>query len=249
MRSSRELSRIAAQRALRDGIVAVNPCTGLELPPHRGRRDRIAPPEEAARLLAALPEADRPLWATALYGGLRAGELMALRWEGIDLAAGLIRVEHAYDPKAEQFIAPKSRAGTRKVPVAAILRDYLIEAKLRSGGVGLAFAREDGRPFSGTALRDRALRAWKAAGLAPITPHECRHTFASLMIAAGVNAKSLSTWMGHANISITLDLYSHLMPGAEGEGAALMDAYLAREAGAAARRAEPIAEIVIGGER
>jgi integrase len=60
-----------------------------------------------------------------------------------------------------------------------------------------------------------------------ITPHACRHTFASLMIAAGVNAKALSTFMGHANISITLDRYGHLMPGSEAEAASLLDDYLA----------------------
>jgi integrase len=56
-------------------------------------------------------------------------------------------------------------------------------------------------------------------GLEPIGLHECRHTFASLMIAAGVNAKALSTYMGHANIAITLDRYGHLMPGNEDEAA------------------------------
>jgi integrase len=59
----------------------------------RGRRERIASPEEAQRLLAAVTERDRPLWATALYAGLRRGELMALRWEDVDLAGGVIRVE------------------------------------------------------------------------------------------------------------------------------------------------------------
>jgi len=66
--------------------------------------------------------------------------------------------------------------------------------------------------------------AWAQAGLAPITLHECRHTFASLMIAAGVNAKALSTYMGHANIAITLDKYGHLMPGNEAEAAGMLDA-------------------------
>ncbi|HEV3035384.1 MAG TPA: tyrosine-type recombinase/integrase [Solirubrobacteraceae bacterium] len=65
--------------------------------------------------------------------------------------------------------------------------------------------------------------------LDPITLHECRHTFASLMIAAGVNAKALSTFMGHAGIQITLDLYGHLMPGNESEAAAQLDTYLDRE--------------------
>ena len=63
----------------------------------------------------------------------------------------------------------------------------------------------------------------------PITLHECRHTFASLMIAAGVNAKALSPYMGHANINITMDRYGHLMPGNEDQAAGLLDAYLERQ--------------------
>src|SRR4051812_34374336 len=80
-------------------------------------------------------------------------------------------------------------------------------------------------------LSDRAGRAWKRAGLQPITLHECRHTFASLMIAAGVNAKALSTYMGHASVTITLDRYGHLMPGNEREAAGLLDAFLSRSVG------------------
>jgi integrase len=66
------------------------------------------------------------------------------------------------------------------------------------------------------------------AGVDPITPHECRHTYASMMIAGGVNAKTLCSYMGHASIVITLDLYGHLMPGNEAEAAALLDAYIDR---------------------
>jgi integrase len=76
----------------------------------------------------------------------------------------------------------------------------------------------------------RARKAWKEAKLAPIIPHECRHTYASLMIAAGVNPKALSTYMGHANIAITMDRYGHLFPGNENEAAALLDALLSRAA-------------------
>ena len=72
------------------------------------------------------------------------------------------------------------------------------------------------------------MKAWKAAKLAPIGFHEARHTYASLSIAAGVNAKALSTYMGHSAITITLDRYGHLMPGNEGEAAALLDTYLER---------------------
>jgi integrase len=84
-------------------------------------------------------------------------------------------------------------------------------------------------------LRRRTASAWKRGTVDPITLHECRHTFASLMIAAGVNAKALSTYMGHANISITLDRYGHLMPGNEEEAAGLLDAYLTRASEAAVR--------------
>jgi len=62
-----------------------------------------------------------------------------------------------------------------------------------------------------------------------ITLHECRHTFASLMIAAGVNAKALSTYMGHSAVAVTFDRYGHLMPGNENEAARILDAYLARD--------------------
>jgi integrase len=70
--------------------------------------------------------------------------------------------------------------------------------------------------------------ACRRAELKPITLHEARHTAASWMIAAGLNVKALSTYIGHANISITFDRYGHLMPGNESEAAERLDAYLAR---------------------
>lgn len=96
--------RAIYRRAMARAEVAVNPTSGLQLPTPRGRRDRIASPEEAARLLAALSQRDRSLWATALYAGLRRGELMALRFQDIDLAGGVIRVERAWDPKEHSFV-------------------------------------------------------------------------------------------------------------------------------------------------
>jgi integrase len=79
-------------------------------------------------------------------------------------------------------------------------------------------------------VTERADANWQAAGLDRVTLHEARHCYASYMIAAGVNAKALSIYMGHANISITLDRYGHLMPGNEEEAAELLDAYLMRTA-------------------
>jgi integrase len=165
-----------------------------------------------------------------MYAGLRRGELKALRAESIDLAAGVINVERGWDEK-EGEIAVKSHAARRRVPIAGVLRDLLLEHRMSTGRSGdeLAFGRTPRDPFNPKLLQERADEAWAAAGLERLTLHECRHTFASLMIAAGVNAKALSTYIGHANISVTLDRYGHLMPGNEGEAAALLDAYLAAQ--------------------
>jgi integrase len=221
--------RVIYRRALEDGDVAVNPCAHLRLPAVRGRRERIASPDEAQQLLAALPERDRPIWATALFAGLRRGELMALRWEDVDLAAGVIQIERSYDEKGRVEIEPKSRAGQRTIPIVGALRDVLVEHKARQErDSGLVFGSSAETPFQPSNLWRRAQRAWKRAGVAPIGLHEARHTFASVLIAAGVNAKAITTYMGHASIQTTYDLYGKLMPGSESEAAALVDAYLAR---------------------
>ncbi|MGD9571119.1 MAG: tyrosine-type recombinase/integrase [Thermoleophilia bacterium] len=226
--------RVIFRRAVGRGEIAVNPCDRIQLPAVRGRRERIASPDEAARLVAAVPDRDRAMWATALYGGLRRGELMALLWTDVDLGTGLIRVERSWDPKERVTVATKSRGGRRRVPMAGALRRHLLEHRLLTGsGEGLVFGRSPVLPFDYSSTRARAIKAWRAAGIQPIGLHECRHTFASLMIAAGVNAKALSTYMGHASITITLDRYGHLMPGNEGEAAGLLDALLTRSEAAA----------------
>ncbi len=220
--------RAIYRRAMARGDVAVNPTTGIELPAVRGIRDRIADPEEAAQLVDVVPERDRAIWATAMYAGLRLGELRALRWQDVDLAAGVVRVERSWDARVGP-VDPKSRAGKRKVPIPGVLRDILIEHRMSCGrDAGLIFGRSESNPFSPNSVANRARSAWQAAELSSITLHEARHTFASLMIAAGVNAKALSTYMGHSSITITLDRYGHLMPGSESEAAGLLGKYLER---------------------
>lgn len=219
--------RAIFKRAIRDGRVVVNPTSDLELPAVRGRRDRIAAPGEAVTLVGALVEGDRALWATAVYAGLRWGELAALRWEDVDLSKNVIRVERSWDDKAHEYVAAKSAAGQRTVPVTRVLREYLVAHRLRTGRrAGLVFGADGVLPVAYSTIRTRASKAWKDAKMPGITPHECRHTYASLMIGAGVNAKALSTYMGHANISITMDRYGHLMPGSEDEAAGMLDRYL-----------------------
>lgn len=220
--------QVIYRRAIEDGDLAVNPCERLRLPAARGRRERIASPTEAAALIAALRLEDRALWGCAFYAGLRRGELRALLWNDVELAGGLIHVERSMDSYGDAG-EPKSRAGRRSVPIVAVLRDLLVEHKLVTRqDEGLVFGSSPASPFTPTAVRKRALTAWRRAGLDPIGLHECRHTFASLLIAAGVNAKAITAYLGHASIQTTFDLYGHLMPGSEEEAVALVDTYLER---------------------
>ena len=307
--SIKPLQAIYRRARSREGL-ALNPTHDLELPAADPTEVEIVAPEVAARLLEALPAEDRALWATALYAGLRYGELRALRWGAVDLAGGTIRVLESWDPK-EGAITPKTRTSRRTTPVPGLLRDYLLDHQLRAGEPAedeLVFAGKDGRPFQAAAVYRRADRAWEIdaarrtcierfgavaaeseeqreqtvaalhdGGHSPqaiggvlglsaaevrriigklpnrasgkeawpfqrLRLHQARHTYASFMIAASVNAKALSSFMGHSSINVTFDLYGHLMPGTEAQAAALLDTFLGAEVEAgerAAREAEP----------
>lgn len=222
------LQAIYRRARTREGV-PLNPTHDLELPAPDPAEVQILAPEVAARLLAALPSPDRPIWGTALYAGLRYGELRALRWGAVDLDGGTIRVREAWDPQAGS-IAPKTRTSQRTTPVPSVLRDLLAGhgrqcADRRDDA--LLFAGGDGTPFHAATIYRRADRAWADAGLAErLRLHQARHSYASFMIAAGINAKALSVFMGHSSIKVTFDLYGHLMPGTEAEAAALLDVYM-----------------------
>lgn len=222
------LGAIYARAVHRDEL-DISPTAGVKVPAARNGRERFATPDEAVKLLAVVPERDRAVWATAMYAGLRRGELMALRWTDIDLKAGTIDVVRSWD-LGEQCAADTKNRNRRRVPIIATLREHLAVERLRQPhGIELCFGLAPGRPFRVDRLQERADTAWKAACQARLTLHDCRHTFASFAIAAGVNAKALSSYMGHSSVSITLDRYGHLMPGNEAEAAALLDAYLLRD--------------------
>ena len=239
--------RVIYRRAIRRDLVTVDPTEHLDLARPDGRRDRIASPTEAAELLDALDEKDRALWATAFYTGLRRGELRALRCSDIDLAARVIHVRRGWDAvEGEQ--EGKSAAARRDVPILDPLLPILSDHVKGGDRVGdaLVFGRTPTEPFVPSTVRARALATWKAENarrvkaadgrenvdlLAPITLHEARHTCASVLIEANVNAKALSVIMGHATITMTFDTYGHLMPNGIGDAAAAANAYLARNAG------------------
>jgi integrase len=171
------------------------------------------------------------VFATALYAGLRLGELQALQWEDIDLDANLIHVRRSWDRHAG-FVAPKSRSGSRRVPITQTLRRELLNHRLSkgTGGRGFVFPNKRGnKPFNPGTLTLHTKKAWPTAGVTPIGLHECRHSYAAYMIAAGVNTKALSTYMGHSSITITLDRYGHLLPGNESEAAHLLETWLSNK--------------------
>lgn len=223
--------RLAFRVAVRDELgVTTSPFEGLELPAVRGRRDRIATVTEATALIEACDVRDRAIWATAMFAGLRRGELMGLHTDDVDFERGEIYVQRAYDPGSKKFQTPKSKAGVRTVPMVKALRRELAAHRMRKGTPGpLMFARKDGRPFSPEATYKRSRTRWDNLKLSPITMHECRHTFASVCIAAGINAKTLQEVGGWSSIAIVYDRYGHLMPGARAEAAGLLEAYIDRE--------------------
>ncbi len=226
-----------------------NPSERIDLPHGRSSRPkRIASKDEAVALLGALDPLDRPVWATAFYAGLRRGELQALRVCDIDFEANVIAVERGWD-QVEGVIEPKSRAGRRTVPLLAILRAYLANDLERTGrrGEDLVFGRTTEEAFYASTVDHRAKQAWKVANrrgaepaekrgrepepLMPITLHECRHTFASLLIDAGANPKAIQQFMGHSKIQTTFDVYGHLLPGSRDEVRVRLDAYLRGDQG------------------
>jgi integrase len=240
--------------AMRDEIVGVNPTSGLELRAQKGRRERIAPPEEAAGLLAALPVEQRGVWGAALYAGLRRGELRALRVSDVDLDVGIIRVRRTWDEIEGLQEGGKSAAAVRDVPIfaplAVILADHLLATD--RFGEDLIFGLTAQKPFAPTSVRRMARAAWgwkwqpaskgKPAGwvpsggpldpppLTPIALHESRHTAVSVAQAAGADRASLLSWFGHASVAMT-DHYGHSYADRRERSIAAVNAELARAVG------------------
>lgn len=234
--------RAICRRALDRDELAVNPTTGVRLPAIRSARATVVDSQMAAELLEALDGEDRAIYATAFYAGLRKGELQALRWTDVDLAGGVLRVERSWD-EVEGAQEPKTRHSRRTVPLIPTLRDELLEHRMRQGrdGSGLVFGKTEFSPFVHTALLARVKRIWKGKGLTYVKLHDARHTFASLLIAAGEDPKRIQSYLGHSTITVTFDVYGHLLPGSEQESAQRLDAFLQR-----ADTASRVAQVTTG---
>jgi integrase len=217
----------ALKAAVADGLIPRNAAAGLKLP--RITREEIAPltEEESRRLLETVRGARlEALYVLALSTGMRLGELLALKWEDVDLEGGRLRVRRTLTHAGKAFVLgePKTKNSRRTIRLTkganSALKAHLsrqFEEMERMGSLyqpgGLIFATEGGTIVNPSNLRNRSFKPLlKRAGLPPIRFHDLRHTCATLLLSKSVNPKVVSEMLGHASISITLDIYSHLLP-------------------------------------
>jgi integrase len=199
-------------------------------------------PEDARRLLdAASGDRLEALYVLALTTGLREGELLGLKWRDVRLeeraleirgslqrvSAGLVVVE----PKTKQS---RRRVGLTDAALVALRRHRVRQAEERlSLGAAwpnsdLVFTDEVGGPIDATKLlRNSFVPLLKTAGLGAMRFHDLRHTAATLLLGRGIHPKIVSEMLGHSQVGITLDLYSHVTPTMQREATAAMDAIVA----------------------
>jgi integrase len=207
-------SRIASHAAVASAIYAWamapgrrsatrDPLRVVDLPPNdETPRLRVAYADEAEQLLGALDPADAVPYAIAFYAGLRRSEIHQLRWpdvlDGTTIANRLLVTRSKSDAGAD-----------RRPPIAEPLRGILLRAWLRQGRPATGRVLE--RSVMSAKLAGRATAAWSGAGLDRITLHECRHTYASLLVASGYTIKEVMEYMGHTDLH-TVNRYIKLLP-------------------------------------
>jgi integrase len=230
--------RKALADAVRRGRLTRNVADLVERPKASSPEMRTWTAEELGRFLEHVRgERLYAAWTLAATTGLRRGEVLGLRWADVDLDAArvavrqtLISVEYGV-----QLSEPKTAKGRRSVALdpqtVAILREHRkhqVEERLAWGPAyhpsELVFTREDGFHIHPERFSDMFEARVRRAGLPRIRLHDLRHTHATLALAAGVHPKVVSERLGHANIGITLDTYSHAIPALEEEAAATVAA-------------------------
>jgi integrase len=222
---------IALNYAVKLDLIRSNPAEARAVPkPKVPRREMIALTQSQCRrlLTAARPKPVYPLLALALGSGCRQGELLALRWEDVDLAAGSLRVRRSLARTRAGYVLkePKSDAGRRTVTLPAFATDALRDHHARAARLKLTSAPVFCTRTGGPLDRKNVLRAFKAAVAAadaadpkPEDPiptavrfHDCRHTAASLLLSAGLSLRAVSRRLGHAKPEMTLRVYAHCLP-------------------------------------
>jgi integrase len=227
--------------AVRWSLIPRNPADNVKAPIPTPKEMHPLSASEARRLLEAASEAgDRleALYVLAVHTGMRRGELLGLNWEDVDLANAIVRVRRTLtrtdNGRRLALGEPKTKKSRRTVRltqrVVEALRSHRArqaEEKLRAGSLyqdqGLVFAGEAGGFINPSNLRQRSFAPLlKRAGLVQITFHDLRHTCASLLFQKNIHPKFVQELLGYASVAITLDTYSHMLPGMGGEAADAM---------------------------
>ncbi len=225
------------RKALNDavlwGLLGRSPLLGVK-PPRREQPEMRAWTPAQVRIFLAAVERDRlyALWVLILSTGMRRGEIAGVRWCDVDLDAGILAVRRTRVSVAYSVCEtdPKTRCSRRTISldarVAGVLRSHRrrqLEERLAWGeawtDTGYVFTSEDGWPVHPERISVLFARLADAAGVPKIRLHDLRHTSASLALAGGIHPKVVSERLGHSSISVTLDLYSHVIPGLQAEAA------------------------------
>jgi integrase len=224
-------------RALRDavrlGYLVRNVADAVTPPRGPSPEMQVWTPEELRTFLTHARQ-DRlyALWLLVATTGMRRAELAGLRWVDVDLDEGRAspRRPRVVVNYAVEVSEPKTAKGRRSVALDALTVAALREHKERQAedqaevgpgwqDSGLVFTRPDGAPIHPDLISDWFERLAREAGLPKIRLHDVRHSYASAALAAGIPAKIVSERLGHATIQITLDTYSHVLPGLDAQAA------------------------------
>jgi integrase len=238
----RAVLRRALADGVRDGLIGRN-VAALARPPRVVRREmRPLSASEVRELLETTADDEYgPLWALAVGSGLRLGEILGLSWNDVDLEAGRLVVRRAMARADEGWALaePKTARSRRTVELPAMAREALGARRTRQEadrtaagsawqdrGLELVFTDTVGRPLTPAIVSDAWRRTRRRLGLG-VRFHDLRHTYASLLLGAGVPLKVVSDALGHSTIALTADTYAHLTPELRREAADAMDRALA----------------------
>jgi integrase len=218
---------------VRWGYLPRNVAAVADLPKGMTPEMRVWSPEQLRAFLQHVRT--DPLYAAWLLlatTGMRRGEVAGLRWTDVDLDAGRVSPRRPRVVVNYEFVVsePKTAMGRRSLALdpatVAALREHRtrqLEQRLAVGprwqDSGLLFTWPDGRPIHPERFTRWFEQYARAAGVPKIRLHDVRHSYATAALAAGVPAKVVSERLGHANIAITMDTYSHVLPGLDAEAA------------------------------